>query len=771
MNIGLRGMLTAQTALEVLGHNMTNANTPGYSRQRLTLSASRLHVQAGRLMGNGVVATGIERISDNILSRRIVSQTSVARGLESALSALRGVESLFDPSGHDLGDQIDDFFLSAATLSTDPTDQVRRNGMVQSAQHLNAQFHQMADSTAGLRRDSENRVESLLSEVNALANEVVGLNQEISRIESGGVTANDLRDRRHQVLTGLANLADIRYTEHQNGSVTVTVSGHLLAGHDLSATVRSERTAGGGLELFVGDTTKAVDIQGGEIGGLLRFMRDFLPQLEQRVDDLARNMVLEINRAHSTGVPPSGGFTRLTGWVSLADADGDGSVLDTRLSDADLPFAVTAGELMVHVTDDATGDLASHRLQIDPAEMTVGDFLEALNGIDGISASTDYFDRIQILADGGKRFDFSRRIDAQPDDAGAFGGGSASIGTREGGPFELISGSTLELEGTNGPFTVTFNASDFDNIGEATAAEIAAAINADGQVSSSGLVAKAEDGFLYLQTSAQGATAGFTLSGGSAITNLGLIAGAVTGSDVPLAISMGGVYTGDENQELIFRPLSDGIVGTTPGLQIEVRTTQGQVVGVLDVGENYLPGTDLDLGDGLTMSLGVGSISATNQDSFVAHVTADADTSDVLVGLGLNSFFRGTDAKSIEVASQIASDPSLIATSATGAEGDNGALLDLMALQSSAAQDLGSSFGEFYSILVGDVGFDVVSTESAAETELSLVASLQAKRDQISAVNVDEELVNMIKFEQAFAASARFIQVIQDMQDTILRLI
>jgi flagellar hook-associated protein 1 FlgK len=94
-----------------------------------------------------------------------------------------------------------------------------------------------------------------------------------------------------------------------------------------------------------------------------------------------------------------------------------------------------------------------------------------------------------------------------------------------------------------------------------------------------------------------------------------------------------------------------------------------------------------------------------------------------------------------------------------------------MALQSSAAQDLGSSFGEFYSILVGDVGFDVVSTESAAETELSLVASLQAKRDQISAVNVDEELVNMIKFEQAFAASARFIQVIQDMQDTILRLI
>jgi flagellar hook-associated protein 1 FlgK len=72
---------------------------------------------------------------------------------------------------------------------------------------------------------------------------------------------------------------------------------------------------------------------------------------------------------------------------------------------------------------------------------------------------------------------------------------------------------------------------------------------------------------------------------------------------------------------------------------------------------------------------------------------------------------------------------------------------------------------------VGDIGFEVVATESAAATEESLVESLKARRSELAGVNVDEELVEMIRFEQAFAASARFIQVVQELQDTVLRLI
>ncbi|MBL6721867.1 MAG: flagellar hook-associated protein FlgK [Planctomycetes bacterium] len=772
LNIGLSGMLSSQKALEVLGHNMSNANTPGYSRQRLSLGASQMLLQAGGgVLGNGVLASGVERASDGILGRRIVSQTAVAKALQASLGSLRGVESLFNPTGHDLGDQIDEFFLSAASLSTDPVDQVRRNGMVQSAQHLTAQFHQTADSVASLARDSENRVDFLLGEVNALAQEMVGLNQEIAQVEAGGSSANDLRDRRELVLGQLAELVDVQTVEHSNGSLSVTVGGHLLAGHDLAATMRSERNDDGTLELFVGNTTKPVGVTGGEIGGLMTFVQDYLPGLQARVDDLAKNLVLEINRAHSTGAPLGGGFERLTGWVSLEDADGDGAVLDEKLSDAGLPFEVTAGSLFVHVTDPETGAVESHELLVDPDAMSVGDLLESLDGIDGISAGLDFFNRVQILADGDKRFDFTARLDANPDGVGSFGGQRATAGSAAAGPFTLTSGATLDLSGTSGPFQITFDAADFADINEATAAEIAAVINADPASSAGGIRAVAEDGRLYLQSTGQGASESFEVLGGSLATAVGLPTGIHTGQDLAVAVELHGEYSGSKNQELTFTPLGDGTIGTTPGLQVEVRNAQGQVVGLLDVGEGYQPGSALELGDGLSISFGVGTVAASSNQGFVAHAIADSDTADLLVGLGLNSFFQGTDAEAIEVVGALVDDPSLLAASGNGAEGDNGALLELLALQGEAVEGLGVSFGESYSNLVGDIGFEVVATESAAATEESLVDSLKARRSELAGVNVDEELVEMIRFEQAFAASARFIQVVQELQDTVLRLI
>ena len=322
--IGLSGMLSSQRALEVLGHNMSNANTPGYSRQRLQLGASRLHLQAGGgVLGNGVLAAGVERASDGILGRRIVGQTAVSKALR-VLGSLRGVESLFNPTD-DLGDQIDEFFLMRPTC---PPIRSTRCGATEcpvgSAPHRPVPPDRRLGGDLG--RDS-GTASSSARRGQRPRQEMVGLNQGIAQVEAGG-GANDLRDRRELVLGRLAELVDVQSVEQSNGSLSVTVEGHLLAGHDLAATMRAERNDAGDLELFVGNTTQSVDVTGGEIGGLMTFVQEYLPELEGRVDDLARNLVLEINRAHSTGAPLGGGFERLTGWVTLADADGDGAVLD-----------------------------------------------------------------------------------------------------------------------------------------------------------------------------------------------------------------------------------------------------------------------------------------------------------------------------------------------------------------------------------------------------------------------------------------------------------
>ena len=171
------------------------------------------------------------------------------------------------------------------------------------------------------------------------------------------------------------------------------------------------------------------------------------------------------------------------------------------------------------------------------------------------------------------------------------------------------------------------------------------------------------------------------------------------------------------------------------------------------------------------MSFGVGVLSATDGDQFSQQLVADSDTADVLASFGMNSFYVGTDAGTIAVRDDIVSDPSRLSASASGASGDNGVLLDMLALQTEDTASLGMSLGEFHGGIVSDVGFKVSSVQTTLEVEQFLQASLEERQAQVSGVNVDEELVDMIQFEQAYGAAAQFLQVVNEMHDEVLNLL
>ena len=119
----------------------------------------------------------------------------------------------------------------------------------------------------------------------------------------------------------------------------------------------------------------------------------------------------------------------------------------------------------------------------------------------------------------------------------------------------------------------------------------------------------------------------------------------------------------------------------------------------------------------------------------------------------------------------IVADPGTLATGSGGGAGDNGALLAMMELQHGTVSGLGGTFTQFYGSVVGGLGFDISSTESSIEVEEFLMDSLEARREQVSGVDVNEELVDMIQFEQAFAAAAQFIQVVNGLQEEVLGLL
>jgi flagellar hook-associated protein FlgK len=777
---GLKALLSARYVLDTIGHNIANANTPGYSRQRVQLGTA-LPVKLGSLLfGGGVDAGNVQRSVDELLTRRIQTQRTTLSSLGAQREGLGTFEALFaEPGENGLGGLLDGFFSSVSKLSTAPTDSILRTSAVQSSEALTARFRELARALGESSSDSMAQVATRVNEVNELAAEVVRLNQEIGASESVGVVANDLRDRRDVALQRLSELVDTTTVAGPNGAVRVLVGGNTLVGSARANAMRVETGANGVATLRIEGAEGAVPVAGGEIGGLLRLGDELASAYGQRLDQLARGLMLEVNRVHTTGIPAGGAFDTLTGAARLSDFDGDGRVQDELLSNAGLPFAVTEGVLYVNVSDDATGAIEKHKLEISATHTTVQDFLDELNSIPHLSAALDDTGHLRISADTGFGFDFSRRMDADPDPAGLFGGARATLGTGAAGPFALADGDTLaftlDTSGTPVSFSLAFAAADFAEISAATAEELAAAINADPQAQANGLQAHALEGRLFVQTQSGGPAAELTLTGGSAASALGWsaqVGNTVTGSANAVDVRLSGLYDGVSDERFVFRPLGDGTIGTTPGLEVEVLDRAGNRVTTLDVGAGYVPGTALEVADGVRASFGLGELSATHGDLFAADAVADSDSSDVLVALGLNTLLTGTGAADIAVRAEIAEDASQLAVSLTGEAGDGGLLLELLAVErtDSAALD-GARVGRFWGDLASDVGFEAALADSALESAGAVLTSLEQRRESISGVNVDEELVDLLAYEQSFAAAAQYLTVVNQLGEELLSLV
>ncbi len=773
LHTGLKALLTSQAALDIVGHNVANANTAGYSRQNLGVSAAGVLNVRGLAIGAGVNSDFVGRTVDSLLQSRIVTQSSALAGLTAQIDVLSSVEALLgEPGGFGISSGLDSFFRSISEFSSSPTEPALRTGMVQSAGSLAGQFNELAVGLSNLQSDTAHQVKFNVGEVNALAEQLVQLNGDIAELESTGLPANDLRDQRELALQQLSQHVNIGYTEGANGILRVTVGGRLLVGESRSFKMQSEVDQAGGVTLTIDGSQIPLSVTKGAIAGLESLSQGFIPQLQQKLDDYARNLILEMNRVHSTGVPAAGGFSRLTSEHAVSDQDLDGDRRDELVDRAGLPFDVEAGALFVNVTNQNTGDLETYRIDVDPASTTVGDLLDGLSAIPGVHASLTGSGRLQIDADAGVLFDFGARLDASPDAIGSFGGGAATLGSQP-GPFALSSGDTFDFTGPLGSFSVPVATADFHEISEATAAELAAVLNADANFQANGLRATDVGGRLVVQTTTSGDTATFDMDGGSGAAALGWTAGTtLVGSNTSVSPTLGGSFTGDANDEYTFVPLGDGTIGTTAGLQVGVYDADGNLVSTLDVGEGYQPGTELEVANGVTVAFDFGHLSATNGDVFAADMLVDGDTTDVLVAFGLNGLFTGTDAASMSVRAGLEDDPELLAASGNGAVGDNGTLLALLELAQGGVEGLGGrGLSDAYSDLVGDVGFKLSNTANAQEVETYLMSNLEQRREQISGVNVDEELVKMIEFEQSYQAASRFIQVVNDIHDDLMSIL
>jgi len=141
----------------------------------------------------------------------------------------------------------------------------------------------------------------------------------------------------------------------------------------------------------------------------------------------------------------------------------------------------------------------------------------------------------------------------------------------------------------------------------------------------------------------------------------------------------------------------------------------------------------------------------------------------VLAALGINSFFAGKDASDIAVNQTIKDRPQLLAAARNGEKGDNQTALAIAGLESKAVAALnGASLKESYQNSVNSVATEAVAARNDAEATRTVKETLEAQREALSGVSLDEEAINLIRQQRAFQGAARVIAAVDEMMQTLL---
>lgn len=240
----------------------------------------------------------------------------------------------------------------------------------------------------------------------------------------------------------------------------------------------------------------------------------------------------------------------------------------------------------------------------------------------------------------------------------------------------------------------------------------------------------------------------------------------VTGTSIP---SIGGDYTGTENQTYTITALGTGEIGKTAGLKVQVADASGTVIDEINVGDGYAAGDRLELGQGVSLELSVGDLVA--GDNFEVVMVADSDTTGVLSAVGLNTFFSGHDARSIDLDSRIKGNPDAIATSQSGDLADTNNLKGLIEMRNQFVAGEGTTFENFLGELNSEIGFRVQASISVQGSLSDLKFQYATERDSVSGVDVNEELINLTQYQKTYEAAVQVVRAMESMLDELFQMV
>ena len=767
-------------------------------------------------------AFNIGRVHDEFIQRNLTEKSALYAKYAAQKTSMDAIESIFNESfGNGINESLSDFWSAWQDVANNPEGNPERVNLLEKADTLAKTMNVMRQDLDDIRSDINRRIEEAVVQANALIQEIASLNDKIVSMEAGaGYQANDLRDQREEYIKQLSEYLDINYFEDpRNGAVSVlTTKGTPLVTDETYWSIEADldeatgdvridwvRTNGGRVDI-------TENITSGMIGGWLELREEKLNSFYAQFEAFAEGLITEVNRQHTQGV----GLANFTDLISSYDLS-DYSCFKTKLdgNDNDLKFT----SLIEGVDGQKIGikymkaSSVSQQLAVDttyvpgasPPDTEVYNITVTLpvNSAGQVTATAA---DVAELINSQKTPGLSDPPPFPPAGPPYLAGDLVKVELAHG---ELGRGIVTEMSDASDPtghFRLNNNLENILVFGDEIKfafdyARYQTDLDGDNNDIIFTALEKGANGeaisIEYVDTVAGNPNPVITVTGNHIQIDLSSTGGFIdtTANDLinyinnsadPGAVAARALVTVQRAPDTT----GEGTLAVTSSPQFLDRSGSFNVVsydpdGVATVHTITVRPTD-DKWDVIDQINAIDHISAGEHNESgnnYIRIQADAgysfafgnDTANALMALGLNTFFSGYGSSTIELNSVLGSDVRLMAAGQVDEDGmlqtgDNTNAL-LMADIKDQKFEIGNKYAtisEAYNTLSSDVGASTHTVTRNHDFNLTLVDQLYTQRDMVSAVNLDEEMADLLRFQYMYQASAKMISASDEMLQTLL---
>lgn len=340
MYLAQTGLVSAQSSLHVVGNNLSNAMTVGYSRQSVVLGEAGGRTAGNGFFGYGSQVNGVQRAYDGFINNQVRSAATEYAAMSSRYEQLSQIDNMLGDDTATISVSLGNMFGAMEKISQDPVSLAARQETLSNMRSISYQFQTNSKTLNGLEKSTNTQINQSVDEINACAEQLAKLNQEIAKIHGQtGTLPADLMDQRDLLLDKLSHQVGIRVNENPvTGRVDVTMANGLpLVNGDRAYALQTSPSPADPSQVvvsYVDASGNALPIDeskftAGKLGGLFKFRNEDLVDARNQLNELALQMANRFNEVNREGYDafgnPGGDLFYIADPVALANRNNAGS--------------------------------------------------------------------------------------------------------------------------------------------------------------------------------------------------------------------------------------------------------------------------------------------------------------------------------------------------------------------------------------------------------------------------------------------------------------